>query len=284
MRRRIPGRRNPAATAFLAAGLVLAGLAAGCSRQPEAPRASVESCIQFGVAAIRHHVTVTSLPPACRGLTRAQVNFAVGSALHSVAIGAGGKVRQRERIAQVSHFLGHLAAAVPPQRSAPQVPAPAVRQASRTTLGLIALCAWLITAALGLWMMTWWILRSRAGHTPAGRLRRPPALNLAHLGLAGTSLLTWIAYVVTGVIGLAWTACALLPLVTGLGMALVFLPSSASPADSATAQPLATARASDPARDDSPGGRRRAAFTVAAHVFFATATILFAVLTVLGAG
>ena len=168
MRRRIPGRRNPAATAFLAAGLVLAGLAAGCSRQPEAPRASVESCIQFGVAAIRHHVTVTSLPPACRGLTRAQVNFAVGSALHSVAIGAGGKVRQRERIAQVSHFLEHLVVAVPPQRSAPQVAAPAVRQASRTTLGLIALCAWLITAALGLWMMTWWILRSRAVHARAG--------------------------------------------------------------------------------------------------------------------
>ena len=171
----MPGRRNPAATAFLAAGLVLAGLAAGCSRQPEAPRASVESCIQFGVAAIRHHVTVTSLPPACRGLTRAQVNFAVGSALHTVAIGAGGKVRQRERIAQVSHFLEHLAAAVPPQRSAAQVPAPAVRQASRATLGLIALCAWLITAALGLWMMTWWILRSRADHTTAGRpgVRRP---------------------------------------------------------------------------------------------------------------
>ena len=247
MGQRIPGRRNPAATAFLAAGLVLAGLAAGCSRQPEAPRASVESCIQFGVAAIRHHVTVTSLPPACRGLTSAQVNFAVGSALHSVAIGAGGKVRQRERIAQVSHFLEHLAAAVPPQRSEPQVPAPVVRQASRTTLGLIALCAWLITAALGLWMMTWWILRSRAGHTPAGRLRRPPASNLAHLGLAGTSLLTWIAYVVTGVIGLAWTACALLPLAPGIQLVL------------SGAFPATRCPASGRRRQDVLCGRRRCA-------------------------
>jgi hypothetical protein len=285
MGQRMPGRRNPAATVILAAGLVLAALAAaGCSGQPETPRASVESCIQFGVAAIRHHVTATSLPPACRGLTRAQVNFAVGSALHSVAIGAGGKVRQRERIAQVSHFLEHLAAAVPPQRSEPQLPPPAVRSASRATLGLIALGAWLITVALGLWMMTRWILRSRARHRPAGRLRRPPALNLAHLGLAGTSLLTWIAYLVTGMIGLAWTACALLPLVTGLGMTLVFLPSSASPAHSATAQPSPIARASDPARGDSPGGPRRPAFTVGAHIVFATATILFAVLTVIGTG
>lgn len=277
MRRRIPGWRKPTATALLAAGLVLAALAAaGCSRQPATPRASVESCVQFGVAAIRHHVTVTSLPPACQGLTRAQVNFAVGSALHSVAIGAGGKVRQRQRIAEVSHFLEHLAATVPPQRSEPQVPAPAARQVSRTTLGLIALCAWLITVALGLWMMTRWILRSRARHPSAGRLRRPPALNVAHLGLAVASLLAWIIYLVTGVIGLAWTACALLPLVIGLGMTLVFLPSSASSADSAGA--------SDSARSDSPGGRRRPAFIVGVHIAAATATILFAVLTVIGAG
>lgn len=280
----MPGRGNPAAAAFLAAGLVLAGLAAaGCSRQPETPRASVESCIQYGIAAIRHHVTVTSLPPACRGLTRAQVNFAVGSALHSVASGAGGKVRQRERIAKVSHFLEHLAAAVPPQRSEPQAPAPAARQASQATLGLIALCAWLITVALGLWMIIRWILRSRVRHTPAGRLRRPPALNLAHLGLAGTSLLTWIAYLATGVIGLAWTACALLPLVAGLGMTLVFLPPSASSADSAAAQALRTATASDPARGESSRGRSRPAFIVGAHIIFATATILFAVLAVIGA-
>jgi hypothetical protein len=249
----------------------------------------VESCVQFGIAAIRHHVTVTSLPPACRGLTRAQVNFAVGTALHSAASGAGGKVRQRERIAKVSHFLEDLVAAVPPQRSEPQAPAPAARQASQAsqasqvTLGLIALCAWLITVALGLWMMTRWILRSRLRHTPAGRLRRPPALNLAHLGLAGTSLLTWIAYLATGVTGLAWTACALLPLVAGLGMTLVFLPPSASSADSAAAQALRTATASDPARGESSRGRSRPAFTVGAHIIFATATILFAVLAVTGA-
>jgi hypothetical protein len=262
---------KPNLSAFLGAGLVLAALTAtGCSRQPETPRASVESCIQFGVAAIRHHVTVTSLPPACRGLTRAQVNFAVGSALHSVAVGAGGKVRQRERIAEVSHYLEDLPAAVPPQRSEPQLPAPAVRPASRTTLGLIALCAWLITVALGLWMMTRWILRSRARHPSAGRLRRPPALNLAHLGLAVASLLIWIAYLITGVLGVAWTACAVLPLVIGLGMTLVFLPSSASSAESAGG--------------DSSDGRRRPAFIVGAHIVGATATILFAVLTVIGAG
>jgi hypothetical protein len=267
------GRGKPAAAAFLAAGLILAALAAGCSSQPATSRASVESCVQFGIAAIKHHVTVTSLPPACQGLSAAQVNFAVGSALHSAAIGAHGRVDQRERIGKASHYLEHLVVSVPAQRGKPQVLAPAAPQIGRTTLGLIALFTWLITVALGLWMMSRWILRSRARRTPGGRLRRPPAVNLAHLGFASASLLTWIVYLATGVIGLAWTASALLPLVAGLGMTLVFSPPSVSPA----------ATASDPARGESHG-RRPPVVTVGAHIIFATATILFALLTAIGVG
>ena len=280
----MPGRGRAAAAAFLAAGLALAVLAAGCSRQPENPRASVESCVQFGIAAIKHHVTVTSLPSACQGLTAAQIDFAVGGALHSAAIGAHGKVSQRERIAKASHYLEHLVVSVPAQRGEPQVLAPAARQVSRTTLGLIALFTWLMTVALGLWMMIRWILRSRARPSPAGRFRRPPALDLAHLGLASASLLTWIVYLATGVIGVAWTASAMLPLVAGLGMALVFLPPSAGTADSAAAQALPAAMASAPARGYSSRGRRPPVVTVGAHIVFATATILFALLTAIGVG
>jgi len=242
----------------------------------------VESCVQFGIAAIRHHVTVTSLPPACQGLTGAQVDFAVGSALRSAAIGARGKVRQRERIGQASQYLQHLVVSVPAQRGEPPVLTPAAPRLSRSTLGLIALFTWLITVALGLWMMIRWILRSRARYPPGGRLRRPPALDLAHLGLAGASLLTWIAYLASGVIGLAWTASALLPLVAGLGMTLVFLQPSVSPADSEAAQALRAATAPDPARGYSSRGRRPPVVTVGAHVIFATATILFALLTAIG--
>jgi len=276
------GRGKPGATAFLAAGLVLAALAAGCSRQPAASRASVESCVQFGIAAIRHQVTVTSLPPACQGLTGAQIDFAVGSALRSAAIGARGKVRQRERIGQVSQYLEHLVVSVPAQRGEPQVLTPAAPRLSRSTLGLIALFTWLITVALGLWMMIRWILRSRARYPPGGRLRRPPALDLAHLGLAGASLLTWIAYLASGVIGLAWTASALLPLVAGLGMALVFLPPSVRRADTTPAQALPAAM-SAAARGNS-SHRRPPVVTVGAHIIFATATILLALLTAIGVG
>jgi hypothetical protein len=277
------GRGKPAAAAFLAAGLVLTVLAAGCSGQSATSRVSVESCVQFGIAAIKHHVTVTSLPPACQGLSPAQVDFAVGSALHSAAIGAHGKVRQRERIAKASHYLEHLVVSVPAQRGKPQVLAQAAPQVSRTTLGLIALFTWLITVALGLRMMIRWILRGRARHTPVGRLRRPPAVDLAHLGFASASLLTWIVYLATGVIGLAWTASALLPLVAGLGMTLVFSPPSVSPADSGAAPVIPAATASDPARGESHG-RRPPVVTVGAHIIFATATILFALLTAIGVG
>jgi hypothetical protein len=269
--------KRHAAAAFLAAGLVFAVLAAaGCSRQPGAPRASVESCIRFGVAAIRHHVTVTSLPPACQGLTSAQIDFAVGSALHSAAIGARGKAAQRERIGQASHYLERMAVTSPPQRTQPQVPSPPARPISSTALGLIALCTWLITVALGLRMMARWILRGRARRVPRGRSPRRPVLNFAHLGLAGASLLTWIAYLATGVTGLAWTACAILTLVTGLGMTLVFVPFSAGPGDSAAAGDAAQ---SAPAR-----GRRPPVFTLGAHIIFATVTILLAFLTAIGTG
>ncbi len=97
-------------------------------------------------------------------------------------------------------------------------------------------------------------------------------LNLAHLGLAVASLLTWIAYLATGVLGLAWTACAGLALVTGLGMTLAFLP-----------PPVRSAR-DTPASGDSWRGRRTQVFAVGAHVAFATVTILFAFLAAVGIG
>ena len=273
------------ATALAVVGLVLAPLvAAGCSPQPDNPHVSVESCVQFGTAAIRHHVTVTSLPSACRGLTAAQIDFAVSTALRSAGAGAHGKARRRERIVKASHFLEHMFVSVPAPRSEPQAPAPAAGWISRTTLGWTACCTWLITVALGLGMMARWILRSHARRTPGSRLRRPPALNFAHLGLATASLLTWIAYLATGKTGLAWTASAFLPLVAGLGMTLLFLPLAASPADSAAAQEPPAATAGDPAPDDSSQSRHLPVFATGAHIIFATATILFAVLTAIGIG
>ena len=283
---RIPRWRVHATTALAVAGVALTGLAAaGCSHQPAASRASVQSCIQFGSDAIRHHVTVTVLPPACQGLTRAQVNFAVAGALHSAASGAQGKARQRARIAEASQFLQDLVTAVPEQRHELQVSAPAGRQASRTALGLIALCTWLITVGLGLRMMARWIARGRQRRAAAGQSSRPPAWNLAHFTLATAGLLTWIAYLATDVTGVAWAACALLLPVAGLGMTLVFLAPSTSPAQSVTAvQAALGGTPGAPLSGDQPRVRRPPVLAVSAHIVFAAATILFAFLTAVGTG
>ena len=259
MRQHTPVRGNPVAVALAVAGLVFAvSGAAGCSGQPDPPRASVASCVQFGVVAIRDHVTVTAVPSACRGLTPAQVDSAASTAVRSAAAGVRGKALRRARIATASHYLEGMFVAVPAQRSEPQASSPAAGWISTTALGVTALCAWLVTVALGLAMMLRWVLRSRARYAPGSRFRRPPALNVAHLGLAGAGLLIWIVYLATGLAGLAWTATALLTVVIGLGMTLVFFLPSQS--------------------------RHPSVVVTGAHIIFATATFLFVFLAAIGAG
>lgn len=254
-----PARPNRVAAALAMAGLVLAvSGAAGCSTQPDPPKASVASCVQFGVAAIRDHVTVTAQPSACRGLTAAQIDSAASTAVRSAGAGVRDKALRRARVADASHYLERMFVPVPAQRSEPLASSPAAGWISRTALSVAALCAWLVTVALGLGMMLRWVLRSRARYAPGSRFRRAPALNLAHLGLAGAGLLIWIAYLATGLTGLAWTATALLTVVIGLGMTLVFFLPSQS--------------------------RHPSAVVTGAHIVFATATFLFVFLAAIGAG
>jgi hypothetical protein len=63
------------ATKMMVTGLVLAGMAAGCSGPPAVTASSVTSCFQFAARAIQRHVTVTASPAACRGLSQVEVNL-----------------------------------------------------------------------------------------------------------------------------------------------------------------------------------------------------------------
>jgi hypothetical protein len=298
---------------------MLAGLlAAGCARGPAGPqRPSVESCAEFGISAIQHHVTVTSLPAACRGLSRAQVNLAVGQALYAMTSNVHGKAHRRARARELSPLLGKLVTTVPAQRSLPPPPAPAGGQASGPSLGFAALISWLITVGLGSWMMARWITRGGFRRARLSKAGLPPSLIFTHFGLAVAGLLAWSAYLATGLAAPAWAGCVLLLPVAGLGMALVSLwlperspvatsvpattvPATTVPATTvpATTVPAAQAvpagaaagtgavpganAAAGAASPDPPAARHPPALIVAAHGVFAVATILLALLAAVG--
>jgi manganese efflux pump family protein len=287
-----------------AAAVMLAGLlAAGCAQRPAGPpRPSVESCAEFGVTAIQHHVTVTSLPAACRGLTRAQVNLAVGQALYAMTSNVHGKAQRRARARELSPLLGQLVSTVPAQRGPPLAPAPKGGQASGPALGYAALISWLITVGLGSWMMARWITRGGFRRARLSKAGLPPSLIFTHFGLAVAGLLVWGAYLATGLTAVAWAGCVLLLPVAGLGMAMLSLwlperslaattvPAATVPAAQAvpagaTAGTGAVPGANAAAGAASPGPpavRHPPALIVAAHGVFAVATILFALLAAVG--
>jgi manganese efflux pump family protein len=285
---RLPARRNGAIGARAAAGVILAGLlAAGCSHGPAAPpRPSVQSCTAFGINALEHRVTVTSLPAACRGLTRAEVNYSVGRALYAVAGAVHGKAQRRAAALKLSPLLAHLVSTVPAQPAQPPAPAPAAARASGPSLGLAALISWLITVGLGVWMIVRWIARGGYGRARRGDAVLPPSVTFAHLGLAVAGLLTWIAYLVTGLAGLAWAACGLLLPVAGLGMVLVlWFPErslAAAPLPAPQAIPAGAGPAPAPASPGRPRSEHPPVAIAAVHGVFAVATILFALLAAVG--
>jgi hypothetical protein len=278
---------------------MLAGLlAAGCAQRPAGPpRPSVESCAEFGISAIQHHVTVTSLPAACRGLTRAQVNLAVGQALYAMTSNVHGKAQRRARARELSPLLGQLVTTVPAQRGPPPTAAPAGGQASGPSLGYAALISWLITVGLGSWMMARWITRGGFRRARLSKAGLPPSLIFTHFGLAVAGLLVWCAYLATGLAAAAWAGCVLLLPVAGLGMALLSLwlperslaattvPAATVPAatvPAAQAVPAVANAAAGAAGPGPPAARHPPALIVAAHGVFAVATILFALLAAVG--
>ncbi len=293
------------------AGLALAGLAlAGCTQPPPArQQATVASCTAFSVNALRHHVSVTAVPAACRGLTKAQANDAASAALHAITGTVHGATRLRARARELGPLLAHLVSAVPAQPGPP--PAAAAPGPGGPPAGVVALIAWLATVGLGSVMMARWITRTGFRHLFTGKGRPAAALNFAHFGLAVAGLLIWAGFLLTGLAALAWVSCALLLPVAGLGMTLIsrwFPDRSPAPAMAAAGAAAAAgaeaagARAAgaaaagsgaapdvtvtSPARADPDPTpvQHPPVLVVTAHVVFAVTTILFTVRAAIGAG
>jgi manganese efflux pump family protein len=323
-----------AAAAAGIAVLAAAGCASGgAATDAAAPRGSVQACIAFGVRAIDEHRTVTQVPAACRGLSRAEVNFALGRAIYLVAGTGHHKVAWRHDAAVAGTRLARLITAAMGQSSAApgtSSGAGAEGQAGpvdRRPLAVATLVLWLLTMAAGGYMLLRFVTGGGLRRQRAAGDRTGPAVVLTHFGLASAGLLLWALYLATSWLAVAWVAVALLLPVIGFGMATLIVwttgssrsraaasggtprtsagPPETSPASAGPSQPgtepspaapgaVALAEVHDqglagqaaPAPQAAPGRRPSRWLTVIipiTHGLLASATILLALLTALGA-
>jgi manganese efflux pump family protein len=91
------------------------------------------------------------------------------------------------------------------------------------SLGVDTLIAWLLTASIGAYMLSRWIVRGGLRRQRATRDGLAPAVVFAHFGLAITGLAVWVSYLATGWPALAWSAVGVLMVVVGLGVSTVTL-------------------------------------------------------------
>jgi hypothetical protein len=84
-------------------------------------------------------------------------------------------------------------------------------------MSIAAFGAWLVTALLGLYMFTIWLIEDDESESDAGirRLRAPVVFS--HAGLAFTGLALWFVYLHVDVEQLAWAAAGTVVIVAILG-------------------------------------------------------------------
>ncbi len=172
-----------AKTALAAVAGLTVLLTAGCATggSAAAPRGSVQACIAFGVRAIDDHRTVTQVPAACRGLSRADVNLALGRAIYLVAGSGHHKVIWRRDAAVAGARLARLITALaqsgrPAAASSPAGGGARPGPVDRRPLGLAALAAWLLTVASGGYMLARFVVGGGLRRQRGGlrRARRGP--------------------------------------------------------------------------------------------------------------
>ncbi len=268
-----------AAGTALVATLLLTGCAATPARSATHPGpGTTESCYAFAVSALRHHVVVRRRPEACAGLSQAQVNQDVGRALRTV-IGSNPKAVERRLAAADSRYLGSLVKAVPPP---PPVSLAAGPSTPPGQLGVRfgALAAWLAAAVAGAYLLAPWLTRSARR-----RVFRKPGVSslvpITHAGLAITGLCVWIAFTVTSVAALAWTAVGLTWVIAGLGMATLLV---ASPEQPVGTSAEAAASGGQAGASTAPFPARAPVIIIALHGALATVTILLVLLAAVGIG
>ena len=211
--------RGSKPTGLLAAGVLATALATGWSAASPPPHeATVDSCYAFSVGALERHIKVTTVPPACAGLSHAEVNLAVARAVRTL-VGPRPKAAARRQAIKESTYLARLITTVPPPKPVTLASPPRPAQSSTLPISLAALAAWIATAAAGGSLMAGWLARGGLRRRRTEGAGMPPAIIFSHFGLAVAGLAVWIAYVATNIKALAWVAVGVILPVAGLGMA-----------------------------------------------------------------
>lgn len=218
--------------AVLVAGLVgsLAGTASAATSTASGSGSGLQACAAYAYAAIEAHMVVPAAPPACAGLSRAQVNQAASTAIRMTVTSRDKATRRRQAVAAARWTRAMITAppaASPSPESSALLPVADAKAGGRGLGGVSqlavnvgALLAWLATVVSGGWILVRWLL---AG----GRLRQksatasPPVVTLSHVGGGLLGLLLWVVFMATGWVALAWIALGLLAPLSGLGMAVL---------------------------------------------------------------
>jgi hypothetical protein len=222
-------------------------LAAGATVAPGQAGGSPHACAAYAYAAIEGHTVITATPAACEGLTRAQVNQAVGTAIAmTLANGAksahreqGSKSARRRQAAAAAAWVQALITAPGPAPASPPATSSGGRPSSGVPSGSVsselrlggvselgaqvgALLAWLAAAASGGLVLARWL---RAAGSPLRKTATaaPPAVILGHVSGGLLGLVLWAAFILGGWAVLAWIALGLLAPVAGAGMAVLVL-------------------------------------------------------------
>lgn len=156
-----------------------------------------------------------------------------------------------------------------------------------TTIALVALITWIITAAGGFYMLATWLAKGGMRQQPRAT-HLPPALLFAHFLLAAAGLIVWIIYLVAHRPALAWTALIILAVVAlgGFAMLARWIPVQRG-AYAATHAPTAgggTTESEITAGHATPPERHFPVAVVAAHGLFAAVTLVLVLLAALGVG
>ena len=167
-------------------------------------------------------------------------------------------------------------------------------------LAVAAVISWLLTAAIGGYMLYTWVTRGGLRAQQATGAGVPPAMVFGHAAAALTGLAVWAGYLRTGWVVLAWLGVALITVAVALGVCTVTLWTPYPMAVPEAVREPAPAARQDPAAfevtdemivrllaNPFPGPRRPkprlASLIPVGHGFAALATFLLATLAAISA-